>query len=177
LVTDLPPSVNALYQHRRGGKLALTETAYRFRESVKAVVTTNLAKVLTFPTGPEVIYRFDITLYFEQLENPGWFEFWERDVFYQKDSKDGKHKKGSLKYKKGERKAVSRYKQIDYDNRIKFLQDCVSKSIGIPNDSQIFVGHQEKREDPRDPRAEVTVTVEKDPSRFFHERRGDGFRP
>lgn len=129
-----------------------------------------MGKVLSFPTDPELIYRFDIVCHFDALENPGWFELWDRDVHYVKDSKDGKHKRGELRSKKGERKAATRYKRIDYDNRIKFLQDCVSKSIGIPDDAQIFVGHQEKREDPGNPRAEVTVTVESDVSRFFPRR-------
>jgi Holliday junction resolvase RusA-like endonuclease len=167
----LPPSTNALYQRRRGGQIALTEVAQRFRERVKHVVVSKLGKVMTFPIDPELIYRFDIVCYFDSLENPGWFERWDRDVFYTKDSKDGKHYKGELKFSEGERKAVTRYKRIDYDNRIKFLQDCVSKSIGIPDDSQIFVGHQEKREDPDKPRAEVTVTIERDFARFFPKRR------
>lgn len=169
-MTELPPSTNALYQHRGRGQLALTEEAQRFKESVKAVVASNMGKVLSFATDPDLIYRFDIVCYFDSLENPGWFEQWEKDVFYQRDSKDGKHKRGDLKHRKGERKAATRYKRIDYDNRIKFLQDCVSKLIGIPDDSQIFVGHQEKREDPLYPRAEVVVTVQQDTSRFFPKR-------
>jgi Holliday junction resolvase RusA-like endonuclease len=171
LTTELPPSTNALYQRRRGGQIALTEVAQRFKERVKNVVVGKMGRVMSFPCDPEFIYRFDVVCYFDSLENPGWFERWDRDVFYTKDSKDGKHKKGELRCARGERKAVTRYKRIDYDNRIKFLQDCVSKSIGIPDDSQIFVGHQEKREDPDRPRAEVTVTVERDTTRFFPKRR------
>lgn len=150
--------------------------AQKFREHVKKIVVDKLGKVMTLPIDPELIYRFDIICYFDALQNPGWFEFWDRDVLYTKDIKDAKkkrvlHRKGEVKHRKGERKAVTRYKRIDYDNRIKFLQDCVSKSVGIPDDSQIFVGHQEKREDPNNPRAEVVVTVETDISRFFPFRR------
>jgi len=137
---------------------------------VKHAVVESIGKVMSFPTDPELIYRFDMIAYFEALENPGWFEFWEEDKFYTRDTKDGKHRKGELKCQKGERKAKTRYKQVDVDNRIKFLQDCVSKSIGIPDDSQIFVGYQEKREDPDNPRLEVTGTVEEDTSRFFARR-------
>ena len=169
-MTELPPSTNRLYQRRRGGQVALTEEAQRFRERVKNVVVNKMGRVLSFPIDPELVYRFDIVCYFDSLENPGWFETWEDDAYYTRDSKDGKHKKGELKVRAGERKAVTRYKRIDYDNRIKFLQDCVSKSIGIPDDSQIFVGHQEKREDPGHERAEVTVTVEEDTSQFFPKR-------
>jgi hypothetical protein len=137
-------------------------------------VVRKLGEVSAFPTNPELIYRFHIICYFESLENPGWFEFWDSDVHYTKDSKEAdprtgkpKHLKGELKHRKGERKATTRYKRIDYDNRIKFLQDCVSSLVGIPDDSQIFVGYQEKRQDPTNPRAEVTITVESDVARFF----------
>ena len=149
----------------------MTDVAQRFRIRVKQAVVNSLSEVMAFPIDPELIYRFDLIAYFKALENPGWFETWDKDKFYTRDTGDGKHKKGELKYAKGERKAKTRYKQIDVDNRIKFLQDCVSKSIGIPDDSQIFVGKQEKREDPDNPRVEVRVTIERDTSRFFPKRR------
>lgn len=134
---------------------------------------------MTFPVNQELVYRIDISLYFEALENPGWFEFWKEDKFYTKDIKWPKKSKraGQVRYKKdelkvrgGERKAASRYKQIDYDNRIKFLQDSLVAVLGIPDDSQIFGGHQEKRQDKNNPRAEVTVTVE-DLGYYIEERR------
>lgn len=171
LTTELPPSTNQLYQRRRGGQIALTEVAQRFRIRVKQAVVSSLGKVMSFPIDPELIYRFDMIAYFQALENPGWFEKWNEDKFYTRDTKDGKHRKGELKHTRGERKAKSRYKQIDVDNRIKFLQDCVAKSIGVPDDSQIFVGYQEKREDPDNPRVEVKVSVVRDTSRFFPKRR------
>ena len=165
LVCELPPSTNALYQKRRGGGQALTKVATKFREGVKKLVAKKLPELITFPVDPETIYQFDIALYFEKLENPGWFEFWEEDTYVTR----GKNK-GDLKGRAGERKAQSRYKKIDYDNRIKFLQDCVVKSIGIPDDSQVFRGVQEKREDPHNPRAEIAVRV-KPRTQFFTERR------
>lgn len=175
---ELPPSTNRLYQKRRGGGQALTKEAKRFREGVKALVSDMLPRLLTFPVDQETIYQFDISLFFEKLENPGWFEFWEEDKFYTKDIRyrTGPRKgeiqfaKDEVKALKGERKAESRYKTIDYDNRIKFLQDCVVKAIGIPNDSQIFRGVQEKREDSQYPRAEVVVRV-RSRDQFFTERR------
>lgn len=151
--------------------MALTEEAQRLKIRVKHAVIGVIGTVMAFPTDPELIYRFDLIAYFEALENPGWFEFWKEDKYYTRDTKDGRHKKGELKHHKGERKAKTRYKRIDLDNRIKFLQDCVSKAIGIPDDSQIFIGHQEKREDPDNPRVEVRVTVERGHSRFFPKRR------
>ena len=141
LVTALPPSANALYQRRRGGGVALTKTAKKFAISVSTLVSKNLAALSRFPVGPEEVYSVDITLYFEKLENPGWFQTYSR---------------GS---NAGERKAKTRYKTVDYDNRIKFLQDSIVKAVGIQNDSQIFNATQRKREDPDNPRAVVTLSV------------------
>lgn len=163
----MPPSVNHLYVRRRGGSLALSNEGERFQEHVKDVVIGSLGTVSALPVDKETVYEFVFTFYFESLENPLWFERYDRDGFYRKNSE--KHRKGDIKYRKGERKAKTRYKKIDYDNRVKFLQDCVAKSIGIPDDCQIFRGVQEKREDSDNPRAEVTVTVI-DRDRFFPRR-------
>lgn len=129
---------------------------------MKQAVVEKLGKVMAFPTDPELVYRFDMIAYFESLENPGWFDHYTKDTY---------GRAGEPKHRKGERKAKTRYKRIDVDNRIKFLQDCVSKAIGIPDDAQIFVGYQEKREDPTNPRVEITVSVEPDTTRFFPKRR------
>ena len=125
----------------------------------------HLGYLSRFPIAQENIYLFRIVLYFESLENPGWFERWTEDTYATR----GKTK-GELVGRKGERKAKSRYKKIDYDNRVKFIQDCVVEAVGIPDDSQVFRGEQEKREDPDDPRAEVFIKV-LDQREFFAERR------
>ena len=135
---------------------------------MKKVVKRELSTIMSFTIGAEIVYRFDLKLFFSALENPGWFEFHTRDSYYTKDSKDGKHREGEQKFRKGDRKAKTRYKRIDVDNRVKFLQDCVSTLIGLPDDSNIFVGHQEKHEDSAQPRAEVTVSVI-DRAQFFKE--------
>lgn len=109
----------------------------------------NLPFIMDFPTGEEVVYIFSIALYFAKLENPGWFERFVK----------GKNK--------GKRKAATRYKVIDYDNRIKFLQDAVVAAIGIPNDCQIFEGRQIKMEDPDNPRAEVFIELS-DPETYLN---------
>lgn len=127
--------------------MALTEEAKRYRERVKKTITDNLASVVTFPVDQEIVYGFELRAYFEKLENPGWFERYTR----------GKNE--------GQRKAKARYKRLDIDNRIKFVQDCVSKGVGI-DDSQIFSSLQEKYEDQENPRAEVIVRIERH-SRFF----------
>ena len=162
---DIPPTTNKLYIQRRGGGLALSKTAITYREHVKKTVSSFIPELTRFVVTPETIYQFDISLYFERLENPGWFEFWTKDTYVTKGKK-----KGELKGKKGERKAKTRYKKIDYDNRIKFLQDCLVKSIGIPDDSQIFRGVQEKHEDQKNPRAECCIQV-LGQDKFFLERR------
>lgn len=149
----MPPSVNKLYTRTRSGGEALTKEAVRFREYVKAEVVNNI-HTLSIPTDHETVYQLVLKVYFKSLENPGWFERWEEDTYYSR----GKHK-GELKGKAGERKAKTRYKIIDVDNRIKFLQDCVARALGIPNDCQIFRSVQEKYEDVINPRAEVCVSV------------------
>ena len=127
----------------------------------------HVREISDFPVTPDLVYEFALTLYFEKLENPGWFKTYKKDTYVTR----GKHK-GELKGKKGERQAATRYKRIDYDNRIKFVQDCVAKFLGV-DDSQIFRGRPEKRESPNNPRAVITVKViERD--QFFEERRSDG---
>lgn len=161
----MPPSANALYQHRRGGGLALSKQAKEFKERVKGIISNRLHDIIRFPVDQELIYTIHITVYLEKLENPGWFEFWKEDTYF----KRGK-RKGELKGRAGERKAKSRYKEVDYDNRIKFLQDCIVTAIGIPNDAQIFRGTGEKRQDANNPRAEVWIKLA-DRSEFFVEGR------
>jgi len=161
----MPPSANALYQRRRGGGLALSRAAKEFKERVKGIVGDRLNQILRFPVDEEFIYTMHVILYFDKLEYPGWFERWEKDTYFTR----GAHK-GELKGKAGERKAKSRYKVIDYDNRIKFLQDCIVSAIGIPNDAQIFRGTGEKRETPGEPGAEVRIRIASRSDFFMKER-------
>lgn len=130
------------------------------------MIGAQLSKLFRFPVYQDTVYGIHIIVYFEKLENPGWFEFWKEDTYFKRGLREGELK-GSV----GERKAKSRYKEIDYDNRIKFLQDCVVTAIGIPNDAQIFRGTGEKREDPDNPRAMVRIKV-LDRSEFFKEEEG-----
>ena len=126
---EMPPSANALYNLRKGGKgKALSPAAKAYRKHIKEVVKESMHLVTQFPVGFEEKYGFAITLYLlpEHLENPGWFEFKTRGP------------------NKGQRKAQTRYKKIDIDNRVKFLQDCIVKTVGIPGDEQVFVGRQRK---------------------------------
>ena len=176
----MPPSVNKLYTRTRHGGRALTKEAHRFREHVKKVVSRNLAEVSMFPSeDQELTYGVDFTFWFSELENPGWFKSFPRDSFYQKDSKakgaDGKpkHKKGELKHRMGERMAKTRYKQIDVDNRLKFIQDCLVECLGIPDDSQIFKGSQKKMRCGGLDYVDSTIFVT-DRGAFFPEGTADG---
>jgi len=167
ITLELPPSVNKLYVKRRGGGQALSAEAVRFNERVKQTVQENLHRLNHLRFTEDTVLGLDLFLYFGALENPGWFEQWEKDSKYTKDIlfKKGprkgqvQHRKGEFRHRAGERKAKTKYKTIDYDNRIKFLQDAVAKTIGIPDDSQIFGGFHCKLEDPNNPRAEVIVRV------------------
>jgi hypothetical protein len=161
----MPPSANALYQRRRGGGLALSKAARTFKEHVNGLIGGKFGTISRFPVHEELLYEIHIIIYFERVENPGWFERWEKDTYVTR----GKHK-GELRGRQGERKAKSRYKEIDYDNRIKFLQDCIVTAIGIPNDAQIFRGIGEKREDPDNPRAEVKIKLANRNDFFMKER-------
>jgi Holliday junction resolvase RusA-like endonuclease len=161
----MPPTANALYQRRRGGGVTLSKAAREFKERVKGLVGDMIGTISRFPIDQELIYTIHVVIYFERVENPGWFAFWKEDTYV----KRGKHK-GELKGKAGERKAKSRYKEIDYDNRIKFLQDCVVTAIGVPSDAQIFKGTHEKREDPDNPRAEVWIKLANRIDFFMKER-------
>jgi hypothetical protein len=120
--------------------MALTGVAKVFRERLRKEIVSHLPQLSSFPLDQETIYRFDVYLYFKKLENTGWHQV---------------HTKGK---DKGKRKAATRYKRIDLDNRIKFLQDSVMSSLGV-DDSQVFAGYQEKREDSENPRAEVVLHV------------------
>lgn len=132
----------------------------------------NLGKVMSFPTDHEQVYRITLHAFFDALENPGWFEMWEENKYWTHDSKDGKHRAGELKHAKGERKAATRYKVLDVDNRIKFLQDSVTKAVGIPNDCQVFETVLLKFEDLGHARAEVMIEVVKRDPYFPRSRNG-----
>lgn len=141
----LPPSLNAQYikfRKQGGGRgVALSDEAKAFDKHVKDVVGSQVFQLQGFPTGDcEVIYELEVHLYFEQLENPGWFEKFSR----------GEHA--------GERKAQTRYKKQDTDNRIKFLQDKVCLAVGIPGDEQVFHVAASKHHS-SNPRTEVTLRV------------------
>ena len=153
---EMPPSINHLYVQRRGGKgRALTKEAVAYQSYIKQVVGNELHRLDGFPLDQERIYGIAITAQFLTLQNPGWFELNTRGP------------------DKGKRKAKSRYKRIDVDNRIKFVQDCVTRTIGIPDDSQVFADHARKIEGPTE-KLTIKIFVE-DPTEYL--RGQDGTEP
>jgi Holliday junction resolvase RusA-like endonuclease len=122
----MPPSINSLYTRARNGMVVVTGEGRAFEVQVKNEVAKQIHNLGTF--NDEDVYGIDIILYFESLVNKGWFEFYKRGP------------------KKGQRKSNSKWKRVDVDNRIKFLQDCVAAAVGMRDDSQIFEGHQRKVE-------------------------------
>lgn len=146
---DMPPSTNALYGRDKWGGVRLKDPAKQYLAYVKRTVVDNLHRIGDFPVDKEQTYGLEITLYFDKLQNPGWFETYSK----------GKSK--------GKRKAASRYKRVDYDNRIKFLQDCLVKALGIPGDEQIFEGSQVKLEGPE---RVVVVIYTTDPGEYVEDK-------
>jgi len=130
LTLPMTPSANNLYvRSGRGAKggVHLTDVAKQYANAVKDVVSQNMHVLKADFSDIEATYSMDVTAYFPELENAGWFE---------------RYTKGA---KVGERKAATRYKVIDVDNRVKFAQDCACKALGIPNDCQVFEGAQRKK--------------------------------
>lgn len=124
----MPPSTNALYVRRRGkrGAVALSDTARAYREEIKKIVSRKIVEISSVVRNSDgygsEIYGVELTVYMPKLENPDWFA----------------GKKYSRGAHEGELKVKLRYRKIDVDNRIKFLQDWVTKCVGMADDSIVF---------------------------------------
>lgn len=145
---DLPPSTNALYikrGRRQGGGLALSKEATIYREVVRRTIHERLMDVHETignggGEGPE-IYGIKIDSYWHHLENPRFFL----------KKKSGKNK--------GERLVKLRYKVVDADNRIKFLQDWVCKCLGMIGDQLIFDTQITKKQIPQEEEQHCIVRI------------------
>ena len=128
--------------------------AKKYREHVKSVVSKNLAAAAVVSEDNSVIYKLDFTFFMHELEQQKYFEFKTR----------GKAA--------GERRAKLRYKRVDTDNRLKFLQDWLCKCLGMEDDSLVFSVSGEKvslaRDDPRSEYVKVIV-AQADRSRHLGE--------
>lgn len=133
----LPPTSNRIYF--KGTQL--TAAARQYAEDFSHYVTQHYLHQ-TMKANPEGIFAVHLRFYFNSLQN----ESWQNPNF------------------KPSKRAKSRYKRIDLDNRIKLLTDCVRDMLDI-DDSRVFAGSQEKHEDPGNERVEITIQ-EVDPSLF-----------
>lgn len=139
---ELPPSSNHIYF--RG--TILTKQAKEYAERFSQYVAQNHLHEV-FQMDDLAAYRLDLCFYFPTLEN----ESWQNPEVSKK------------------KQAKSRYKRLDLTNRIKLLEDCVRDALSI-DDCQTFVAHQEKHQDPINPRVEITVQ-KVDPEQFGLRRR------
>jgi Holliday junction resolvase RusA-like endonuclease len=129
IFNELPPTSNKIYF----GGTRLTATATKYAEDfAKYVAQNHLHEVSTMDSG--AVYAVHLRFYFDKLTNDSW---------------------NNPKLPPSKR-AKSRYKRIDLDNRIKLLTDCIRDAIGV-DDCQFFAGSQEKHEAPGKERVEIIV--------------------
>lgn len=128
---ELPPSANHLYI--RG--TILTKQAREYKARFKQFVVQTIGMKQIMDMDPKALYHVQLDFYFETVLNKSF---------------------GDLSLPPSKR-AKSRYKKFDLDNRIKFLSDCVRDSVGI-DDSHTFASSQTKHQDPQNPRVEVVVS-------------------
>jgi len=133
ITLPLPPSDNKIYTtvivgkgKRKFPKRQLTTEARAYKNKVKTMVAA-LAMESTKAFQPNVKYTCTIRVYFEKVYNNGW-----------------------------PKRAKTRYKKEDAQDRIKLATDSVSEAIGI-DDSHHFLTALQKNEDPNDPRIVVTI--------------------
>lgn len=128
---SLPPSANHIYI--RG--TVLKREAREYKAAFKQwVIQNHMHNVANLPVGPEMVYSLHLAFFFDSLVNESYND----------------------KTKPPSRRAKTRYKRLDLDNRVKFLQDCVRDAIDV-DDSHIFAASQEKHQDPENPRVEITI--------------------
>lgn len=129
IFSQLPPSANKIYF--RG--TILTTIARKYAEDfAKYAAQNHLAEIGQM--NPNGVYACHLRFYFETLLNASF----------------------NNPRVPPSKRAKTRYKKLDLDNRIKLLTDCVRDAIGI-DDSHIFAASQEKHQDPSHPRVEITV--------------------
>ena len=134
----LPPTSNRIYF--RGNQL--TAEARQYAEAFSQYINQNYLHVTSQAMNTEGLFAVHIRFFFDWLVNKTW---------------------NNMNIPPS-RRADSRYKKVDLDNRIKLLTDCVRDAIDV-DDSHIFAASQEKHQDPGNERVEITVQ-EVDPSLF-----------
>lgn len=127
----LPPSANHIYI--RG--TVLKREAREYKAAFKQwAVQNHMHDISNFAAGSDLVYGLHLAFFFDSLVNESYND----------------------KTKPPSRRAKTRYKRLDLDNRVKFLQDCIRDVIDV-DDSRIFAASQEKHQDPINPRVEIVV--------------------
>lgn len=117
----MPPSGNHLYYNKPHGGRGLTTAGRSWRRRAADLVHETTGIALSAPLDENERYRVRLTFYFKEVENAGWYQRWASD------SRPGAKKP----HKKGERKAKSRWKMVDLDNRLKVTLDALTKATGV----------------------------------------------
>lgn len=138
----MPPTANHIYV--RG--TVLKPPAREYRAAFKLYCSQNYFHLLQ-DISQETVLRVDISFFFD-VENATF---------------------GNPHLPKS-RRAKSRYKRVDLDNRLKFLLDCIRDVLGI-DDSQVFSINLEKHQDAVKPRVDIYIQ-EVDPRLFGIRPRG-----
>ena len=132
----MPPTWNNIFvKTGKKGRRPYTEEAVAYMKHVKDVVGHQALEVgALIPQGSHympVIYGIQVVLYMNKLENLEWFR---KEVW------------GPRSKKAGELKVKLRYKEVDTDNRLKFLKDQLTSAVGFQSDSIIFEDHVAKKQ-------------------------------
>lgn len=126
---EIPPTSNKIYF--RG--TILTKVAREYAERFAHFIVRNHLHEIE-GLNKHGLYELSLCFYFPTVLNETW---------------------NNPKVKPSKR-AKTRYKKFDLDNRIKLLQDCVKDAVQI-DDSHVFEGHQYKFMDPFRPRVEASL--------------------
>lgn len=129
--SELPPTSNKIYF--RG--TILTKVAREYAERFSYHVTREHLAAIS-QMDQNALYELHLHFYFETVLNETY---------------------NNPKVKPSKR-AKTRYKKFDLNNRIKLIEDCIRDALGI-DDSHTFESHHKKMQDPLRPRVEVYVNA------------------
>lgn len=152
VVVAMPPSGNKLYYNKPHGGRGITTAGKAWRDRALAVIHDETNMALQRGWSPADRYVVRLTYHFKEIENRGWYEF------YKQDSRPGVKKP----HKAGDRKAESRWKAQDVDNRLKATLDMLKIALGV-DDRAHFPLIVDKDETIGDEGACVIIEVEERP--------------
>jgi len=111
----IPPTSNHIYVTQRNSKKRfLSKEAYKFVNDYKQLVVSTYLPIIG------------------RLDSTGLFEIWNVCYFPVEDLLN-------KSFGSGEKSAAkTRYKRMDADNRVKLINDCLSKALGVTGDEQFF---------------------------------------